>query len=68
VIVGEDTKKLLNYLVQNEIYDLDTAYIYGFGSSEEEIGRVLPQMSIPREKWTIATKANRSVGSTSQAV
>jgi len=25
-------------------------------------------MSIPREKWTIATKADRSVGSTSQAV
>jgi len=57
----EDSNKMLSFFFESDPYfELDTAYVYQDGRSEEIMGRSLTAQQ--REKMYIATKVNPNVG------
>eukprot|EP00456_Euglypha_rotunda_P041554 TRINITY_DN3226_c0_g1_i5.p1 TRINITY_DN3226_c0_g1~~TRINITY_DN3226_c0_g1_i5.p1 ORF type:complete len:122 (+),score=30.76 TRINITY_DN3226_c0_g1_i5:112-477(+) len=65
VLKGDTAKEMLNELAKNDLYELDTAFIYGSGASEEELGNILPEKD---SKWLTSTKAHPGAGLTKQEI
>jgi len=54
-VFSPDVEKFVNEFLENGGEELDTAYVYNEGSSEQLLGEVLPRLSKP---YSIATKVN----------
>lgn len=52
----KDTQEVLARAVDRGINFIDTANTYGFGTSEEYIGKALKKLQVPRDKVVIASK------------
>ena len=52
----DETRAVIKRAIDQGINFIDTANIYGFGTSEEYIGRALKKLGIPRDKVVLASK------------
>lgn len=51
-----DAEKMVNKFIKSGYYEIDTAFVYNNGSSEEILGNALKD--VPKNKYSIATKVN----------
>lgn len=52
----DETRAVIKRAIDQGINFIDTANTYGFGTSEEYIGRALKKLDIPRDKVVLASK------------
>lgn len=58
----DDARPIFEAAIEQGLYYFDCADVYGLGTSEELVGRILREM-LPREQYVLATKVSMPMGS-----